>query len=148
MARLLRDTRHMDKLVSEYMNPSLQETAQSMQSMSRVRHPINCGQALAASKLAKHAIVSIGAAFISLYVMQVSHAAVQQGQVRGRPGGLLLEALIALPDLAGTLALSHGWLYCPMYCLYKTSHLTQIAQFTMVLHVLSHNVYAWQQNRF
>ena len=44
--------------------------------------------------------------------MQVSHAAVQQGQVRSRPGGLLLEALVALPDLAGTLGLSSGLLYC------------------------------------
>ncbi len=45
---------------------------------------------------------------VSLYVMQVSHAAAQQGQVRDRPGGLLLEALIALPDLAGTLRVSNG----------------------------------------
>lgn len=34
---------------------------------------------------------------------QVSHTAVRQGQVRGRPGGLLLEALLALPELAGKL---------------------------------------------
>ena len=33
--------------------------------------------------------------------MQVSHTAVRQGQVRSRPGGLFLEALMALPDLAG-----------------------------------------------
>lgn len=36
-----------------------------------------------------------------LNLFGVSHAAVQQGQVRSRPGGLLLEALVALPDLAG-----------------------------------------------
>lgn len=53
------------------------------------------------------------AAFISLYVMQVSHAAVQQGQMRGRPGGLLLEALIALPDLAGISGLSNRWCIFP-----------------------------------
>ena len=47
--------------------------------------------------------------------MQVSHAAAQQGQVRDRPGGLLLEALIALPDLAGTLRVSNGWLYFLLY---------------------------------
>ena len=33
--------------------------------------------------------------------LQVSRTAVKQGQVRSRPGGLLLEALMALPDLAG-----------------------------------------------
>jgi len=102
MACLLRDTRYTDKLMSEFLNPSLQETTQSMQSISKVPHPINCGQAVAASKLTKRADMNIRAALISLYVMQVSHAAVQQGQVRSRPGGLLLEALIALPDLAGT----------------------------------------------
>ena len=35
------------------------------------------------------------------FLLQVSHIAVTQGQVRNRPGGLLLEALMALPDLAG-----------------------------------------------
>lgn len=33
--------------------------------------------------------------------LQVSPASVRQGEVRSRPGGLLLEALMALPDLAG-----------------------------------------------
>jgi len=54
--------------------------------------------------------------------MQVSHAAAQQGQVRDRPGGLLLEALIALPDLAGTLRLSNGWLYFPLHGLLSAQY--------------------------
>lgn len=37
-----------------------------------------------------------------LLFVKVSRDAVRQGQVRGRPGGLLLEALQALPDLAGS----------------------------------------------
>ena len=122
MACLLRDTRVMDKVMSEPLNCSFQEITQSVQSMSKVPHPINCGQALAASKLTKGADVNIMAAFISLYVMQVSHAAAQQGQVRDRLGGLLLEALIALPDLAGTLGLSNGWLYFPVYCELSARH--------------------------
>ncbi len=116
MACLLIHARHMNKLVSERLYHSLRETIQSMQSMSNVPSTDKLLQ------LPKRAVVNIGAALISLYVMQVSHAAAQQGQVRDRPGGLLLEALIALPDLAGTLLLSNGWLYFPLYGLLSAQH--------------------------
>ena len=38
--------------------------------------------------------------------VQVSYSAARQGQVRNRPGGLLLETLLALPDLAGICRLT------------------------------------------
>ncbi len=102
--------------MSEPLNHNLQQIVQSMQSMSKCHTPSS------ADKLLRLPQRECRAAFIDLYVMQVSHAAAQQGQVRDRPGGLLLEALIALPDLAGTLGLSNGWLYCPVHCLLSARH--------------------------